>query len=114
MKSLEPLHKFLIYAVGQAIRHPRKPIVYGYCSECKIRVVPNSGTCPVCKKKLKQNPETRQESPVPWWGSVFCIIIGICTWIAGAHFKITGLDEAARVLVYIPMGSLFGLSVRKY
>lgn len=113
MKTLDPMPKFLIYAVGQAIRHPRKAIAYGYCTDCKIRVPANSGECPKCGKKLKGNPDTRQESPVPWWGSVACIVIGIGAWICSACLKVPGLDEAARVLVYIPLGSLFGMSLNR-
>lgn len=113
MKKLEPAPKFLIYAIARAIRHPRTPITYGYCSECKARVVPNSGDCPVCKKKLKENPETKRESPIPWWGAVVCILIGIGAWVTSACLKVPGLDEAGRVLVYMPVGSLFGMSLKK-
>lgn len=113
MKKLDPAPKFLIYALARAIRHPRTPITYGYCSDCKVRVPHNSGECPKCKKKLKENPDTRQESPIPWWGSVVCIIIGIGAWITSACLKVPGLDEAARVLVYIPVGSLFGMSLNR-
>ncbi len=113
MKTLEPAPKFLIYAVARAIRHPRTPITYGYCSDCKVRVPNNSGECPVCKKKLKENPETRRESPVPWWGAILCVVIGIISWVTGACLKIPGLDEAARALVYIPLGSLFGMSLKR-
>jgi hypothetical protein len=113
MKALDPAPIFLIYAITQAIRHPMTPITYGYCSECKVRVVPNSGDCPVCKKKLKENPETRKESPIPWWGSVACILIGIGAWIISACLTVPGLDETARALVYLPLGNLFGLSIKK-
>jgi len=40
------------------------------------------------------------------------IIIGIICWVVGVGLDITGLDEAGRALVYIPLGSLFGLSLR--
>lgn len=113
MLKLEPAPLFLIYVLSQAIRHPRTPIIYGFCSECKIRVVPNSGGCPICKKELKKNPETRTVSPVPWWGAVACILIGIGAWVASACLNVTGLDEAGRVLVYIPVGSLFGMSLKR-
>jgi hypothetical protein len=113
MKKLDPAPKFFIYAVFRAIRYPRTPITYGYCSECKVRVIPNAGKCPICKKELEKNPETRQESPIPWWGSVACILIGIGAWVTSACLKVPGLDEAARVLVYIPLGSLFGMSLKR-
>ena len=113
MKDISAPHKFLTYVLGQAIRHPRRPITYGYCSDCKTRVPDNASECPKCKKKLKENPQTRQESPVPWWGSVLCILIGIGAWITSACLEVPGLDEAARALVYIPLGSLFGMSLKR-
>jgi len=112
MKTLNPAPRFLIYAVWQAIRHPRQPITYLYCPECRIRLHPNEKECPVCQKKAGNSPEVRQESPIPWWGSVLVIVIGVICWCTGAYFDIAGLDEAGRALVYIPLGSLFGMSLR--
>ncbi len=111
MKTLNPAPKFLIYAVLQAIRHPRTPITYLYCPECKVRLLPNEKECPVCGKKAGNSPEVRNESPIPWWGSVLVIIIGIACWCVGGYLDIAGLDEAGRALVYIPLGSLFGMSL---
>jgi len=113
LKTLDPAPRFLIFAVVSAIRHPRMPIIYGYCSDCHVRVPNNSSECPRCEKKLKVNPETRRESPIPWWGAVACIIIGIGAWISSACLQVPGLDEAGRVLVYIPVGSLFGMSLNR-
>ena len=113
MKKIDTAPKFLIFAVFRAIRYPRTPITYGYCSDCNARVIPNSGACPICNKQLKENPETRRESPIPWWGSVACILIGIGAWITSACLTVPGLDEAGRVLVYIPVGSLFGMSLKR-
>ena len=113
MKRLDPAPRFLIYALARAIRHPRTPITYLYCPECKVRIPPNEGECPVCHRKPGNSPEERQESPIPWWGSVLVIIIGIACWCAGAFLEISGLDEAGRALVYIPLGSLFGMSLHR-
>ena len=110
MKTL-PAPKFLIYAVFRAVRHPRTPIVYHYCSACKLRFHPNEKECPTCHDKVGESAENREERAVPWWGSVLCIIIGIGAWVASACLEIPGLDEAARVLVYVPLGSLFGMSL---
>ena len=111
MKTLNSAPRFLIYAVWRAIRHPRQPITYLYCSECKVRLPANATECPVCRKKAGSNPEVRNESPIPWWGSVVVIVIGITCWCVAAYFNISGLDEAGRALVYIPLGSLFGMSL---
>jgi len=111
MKNLNPAPKFLVYAVWQAIRHPRTAVTYLYCPECKVRLSANEKECPVCCKKADNSPEVRRESPIPWWGSVIVIVIGVTCWCAGAYLDITGLDEAGRALVYIPLGSLFGMSL---
>jgi hypothetical protein len=105
--------QFMLYALKEAILHPRRRISYLYCSECKIRIPASEQECPECHKKLGESPEVRAESPVPWWGSILCILIGIGAWIASACLEIPGLDEAARALVYIPLGSLFGMSLKR-
>jgi len=78
-----------------------------------VRLNPNAKECPKCGKKAGQSPDVREESPIPWWGSILCIIIGIATWVVSATFEIAGLDEAARALVYIPLGSLFAMSLKR-
>ncbi len=72
--------------MGQAIRHPRTPVVL-------------------------KNPG-RTTSPIPWWGSVAVLLIGIASWSVGEIYGITGLDEAGRAMVYLPLGNLFGMTVR--
>ena len=113
MKSLNAPPRFLTYAVSQAIKHPKTQITYLYCPECKLRLHPNEKECPVCQKKVENSPEVRSESPIPWWGSVLVIVIGIICWCAGIRLGVTGLDEAGRALVYVPLGSLFGMSLRR-
>ena len=68
-------------------------------------------SCPKCNKKTGNSPEVKRESPIPWWGSMLVIIIGIACWVVSAWLGIKGLDEAGRALVYIPLGSLFGMSL---
>jgi len=113
IKTLKSPAKFLIYAVFQAIRHPRTPISYYYCPNCKIRFKAKESECPKCHDKISSSPENRQESPIPWWGAILVIIIGIICWILGAGLEIAGMDEAGRALVYIPLGSLFGMSIQR-
>ena len=113
MKTLNSPVKFMAYAVLKAIRHPLTPISYYYCSSCKIRFPNSAGECPQCKEKIGQSPENKQMSAIPWWGSCLCIVIGIGTWIASALLNITPMGEAARLLVYAPLGQLFGLSLKK-
>jgi len=113
MKILEPAPKFMIYAVLRAIRHPRTPITYYYCRECDIRFPASVQECPKCRDKIGNTPEQKQEWPVPWWGAVLIIVIGVVCWVISATFSIAGLDEAGRALVYVPLGSLFGMSLRR-
>jgi len=56
------------------------------------------------------NPTPIQLSAIPWWGSIVIIILGITTWCLASHWSITGLAEAARAMVYIPLGNIFGMS----
>ena len=126
MKTLPTFH-FMLYAVIKAVRHPRTPIAYLYCPDCRLRFNANEKECPKCHNQVSghphagdthsthqsHSPEDKREASIPWWGSVVCIVIGIGTWIASALLNIAPLGEAARVLVYIPLGSLFGLSLQR-
>ena len=113
MKTLNPAPKFLIYAVFRAIRHPKTPITYHYCPACRVRFSASMDKCPQCGDKVGSSPDPRQESPVPWYVGVIVILVGIGAWIASAWLEIPELGEAARALVYIPLGSLFGMSVHR-
>lgn len=104
--------RFLIFAITQSIRHPRSPVTYYYCPDCRVRFQTNERRCPKCHKRVGGSPEVRQQSPIPWYGSVLVILIGIICWITGATVGVPGLDEAGRALVYIPLGSLFGMTLR--
>ena len=75
------------WSIKEAVRHPRTPIVYG-------------------------NPGPAASSPIPWWGSVGVLLIGIIAWFFAAKFSVPGLDEAARAMVYIPLGNIFGMTLQ--
>jgi len=113
MKPLTAAPKFLVYAVLRAVRHPRTPLSYYYCSNCKLRFSIKESECPKCHDKVGSSPENKSESPIPWWGSVIVIIMGIICWVLGAGLEVAGLDEAGRALVYIPLGNLFGMSLQR-
>ena len=110
--TLRPWPKFLIYCVVKSIRHPRTPITYYYCPACKIRFAYSQPQCPKCGDKVTQSPERVEENPVPWYGTVVFICLGILCWVLGVKIPVAGLDEAGRILVYVPLGSLFGMAVR--
>jgi len=111
-KELNP-PKFIIYAITKAIRHPRTPVTYYYCQKCRVRFPASSSECPKCGDKVGESPDPRQESPIPWWGAMLCIVIGICAWVASALLNITPLTEASRLLVYAPVGHLFGMTLQR-
>ncbi|MBA7683769.1 hypothetical protein ES703_92154 [subsurface metagenome] len=110
MKTLPVLH-FIAYCVIKSIRHPKTRIAYFYCSNCRIRFPASSAACPKCGEKVEHSPERKEHSPVPWYGAVMVIVIGVICWVVGAAVPVPGLDEAGRALVYVPLGSLFGMSL---
>jgi len=59
------------------------------------------------------SPDRKELSAIPWWGSILCIVVGIGAWIASALLDITTMGEAARLLVYAPLGHLFGMSLKR-
>lgn len=77
----------ILHCLFQSIRHPKTIVVQ------------------------KDNPGPVNVSPVPWWGSSFMIIVGIVSWCLATHWGIEGLDEAARAMVYIPLGNMFGMGL---
>jgi len=111
MKTLKTVPRFMVYALSQAIRHPSTPVSYLYCPECKLYLLDGEKVCPGCGKKLGNSPQQKEISPVPWWGALLVIVVGISCWVIGGCLDIVGLDEAGRALVYIPLGSLFGMSM---
>jgi hypothetical protein len=113
MKQIKTVPRFIAYALSQAIRHPGTPVSYTYCPECNRYLLNNEPECPDCGKQLGNSPQMKEMSPIPWWGAVLVIIVGIACWVMGGCLGIVGLDEAGRALVYIPLGSLFGMSLPK-
>ena len=113
MKELNSPGKFLIYALSKALRHPRTPISYFFCQKCRVRFPASANECPKCGDKVGTSPDPRQESPIPWYGSVAVILIGVGTAIASGILPIVWLQEVSRALIYIPLGSLFGMSLQR-
>jgi len=111
MKTLTAVPKFMVHALSQAIRHPSTLVSYLYCPECKLYLMDGEKVCPGCGKELGNSPQLKEISPIPWWGAVLVIVVGISCWVIGGCLHIVGLDEAGRALVYIPLGSLFGMSI---
>jgi len=111
MRTLPTTFHFILYAVVTAISHPKTKLAYYQC-HCGCRFPSHLTACPKCGDKVEHSPERKESSPVPWYGSIVIIIIGIICWVLGAAVPVPGLDEAGRAMVYIPLGSLFGMSLR--
>jgi hypothetical protein len=56
------------------------------------------------------NPEPVIVSPIPWWGCVIIILLGIISWCLAVHWSIQGLEQVAPAMVYCPMMHLFDMS----
>lgn len=56
MKLLEPRFKFLLFAVFNAVRHPRTPLSYEDCDNCKARFNSKEPECPRCHTPLENQP----------------------------------------------------------
>jgi hypothetical protein len=111
MKTLTIIPKFMLYALSQAISHPTTPVTYYYCPECNQYLLSGEKICPSCGKELNNSPQLKEISPIPWWGAVLVIVVGVTCWVMGSCLNVMGLDEAGKALVYIPLGSLFGMSI---
>lgn len=109
MKTL-PVFHFIFYCTKSAVLHPKTRIAYFRC-RCGCRFPSSASECPKCGDKVEHSPERREEAALLWYVSVLVIIIGIICWVLGAGLEIAGLAEAGRVLVYVPLGSLFGMSL---
>lgn len=106
--------------VIKSIRHPRQPIIYTFCPECGTRVPGNNNECPKCGNKNRNNPGpdsnndnspvVKQESPVPWYGSVGVIVIGVAVCVIAACYDLSALDRVGDALVFIPLGRMYGMS----
>jgi len=57
------------------------------------------------------SPGRKEVSPVPWYGCVILIMVGAAIWGWSAAYNIASITELGRVLVYIPIGHLFGMSL---
>ena len=112
-KDLSSWHKFLLHAIRSSLRHPRKPIEFYQCNKCGTRFLTNRPECPKCGEEVHNPAEKKTLSPVPWYASMLLILLGVVTWATvGIHHQ-TELIEAARILIYAPMGTLFGLSWKR-
>lgn len=88
MKRLRRTFHIMAYCIWCSIRHPGQAVCY---------TVGNPFTVP-------------PQSPVPWVVSVGVVFMGIASWCIGEKWDISGLAEASRAMVYIPLSYMFGKS----
>ncbi len=85
--TLKKRLKFAAYCIAQSIIHPRTQIIY------------------------RGNPSTIMSNPMPWFASMGLIVFGVGVWCLSAHLKIAEMAEAARLMVYLPLGNMFGMTI---
>ncbi len=59
------------------------------------------------------SPERKQIPAIPWYGSVILIIVGAAIWGWSAACDIAGITELGRILVYVPLGNIFGMTLQR-
>lgn len=85
----------------------KMPISLRIMGYCMLKAISNRGQTIV----YTGNPIAMAPQPaVPWLISMGVILFGIASWCAGEKWDITGLSEAARAMVYVPLSYMFGKS----
>lgn len=112
VRKLEPWPRFMIWALRNSVSHPRSPLRYYYCKVCDCRIPPDATECPSCGDKMCNSPIPMKRSPIPWWGALLVMVLGISCWIIGGLLDLSSIEEVGRPLVYVPLGSIFGMSAK--
>lgn len=60
------------------------------------------------------NPAKVEQSPVPWKVSLVVLVLGLASMVVAEVMDISSLGEVARLLVYAPIGSIFGMGTQAY
>ncbi len=61
---------------------------------------------------IKSNPKTVSQSPVPWQVSTIIMMAsGVGVWCLSSRLQMPEMGEAARLMVYLPLGNIFGMSL---
>lgn len=113
LRDLSNPLKFMAWSITKAIQHPHSEIEYYYCHVCEVRMDKNIGLCPSCGRQIGNSPQRETRSPVPWQASVILIILGISALTIGECMDINALDRVGDALIFLPLGNLFGMSLRK-
>ncbi len=112
-RNLDNTIKFMMWSIYKSFQKPRSEIEYYYCHVCDVRMDKNIGICPDCGRQIGNSPQKETRSPIPWQASVLLIVLGIISLIIGSCLSIPALDRVGDVLVLLPLGNLFGMSLKK-
>lgn len=74
---------------------------------CSVRSVKHPCTS-ICD--LGNPVKIDKQAPTPWWLSLAILLLGIMVWILSEWRAIPALGEPARLMVYGPIGNIFGMS----
>lgn len=113
LKNLNNPLVFAGWSISKAFHKPHSDIEYYYCHVCDVRMDKNIGICPGCGRQIGNSPQRETRSPVPWQASVLLIVVGIASLITGNCLDIPVLDRVGDALIFLPLGNLFGMSLRK-
>jgi hypothetical protein len=56
------------------------------------------------------NPTPLELSPIPWWGCLLVLIVGIASWISASLLDINGLPEVGEAMVFMSLTHVFDMS----
>ena len=69
---------------------------------------------PASKNINVGNPAKVAQSPVPWRVSLSVLALGVISLTIGAILTIAALNEVGRAMIYLPLGSMFGMGTQAY
>jgi hypothetical protein len=99
------------HVLGQSLLHPRRKVGILYCTDCDIRY--QHGNCPICGKEIGHSPKHQDINPVPWYGSLIVMVLGLITVVIGCLLKDSAVSQLGGYLATLAAGTLFGLGVKR-
>lgn len=88
MKTAKLYFDIAWYCIARSVRHPRTNF----------------------EDTIGNPVNIKNQSPMPWWGSVAVLVFGVIAWCVSSCLNIPGLDEASRAMVYLPLGNMFNMT----
>ena len=60
------------------------------------------------------NPTKVEQAIVPWRVSLVVLVVGTGALVTGEVMKLDTISEVGRAMVYLPLGSMFGMGTQAY